>query len=84
MPKSRIIITFGVLIALLPLLGFPHSWESFFQIVAGLSIVLLSVWTNIDKRLKLQAKAQQRAARKVVIAPLTETEIPKPPEEPLI
>jgi len=67
MPKSRIIITLGALIALLPLLGFPHSWESFFQILAGLSIILLSVWTTVDKRLKLQAKAQQRAARKVAV-----------------
>lgn len=76
MPKSRIIITLGALIALLPLLGFPRSWESFFQVLAGLGIVLLSVWTNVDKRLKLQAKAQQRAARKVAI--------PEPPEEPVI
>ncbi|MEK7227323.1 MAG: hypothetical protein AAB641_00295 [Patescibacteria group bacterium] len=72
MPKSRIIITLGVLIALLPLLGFPHSWESFFQIFAGLSIALLSVWTNIDRRLKLQAKARERSARKAVSPPQEE------------
>lgn len=80
MPKSRIIITFGALIALLPLLGFPHLWESFFQVLAGLSIVFFSVWTNVDKRLKIQAKAQQRAARKVAIIPPPENG----PEEPVI
>ena len=60
MPKNRIIITLGLIIALLPLLGFPRLWESFFQVVAGLSIILLSVWTTIDKRLSLKAKAQKR------------------------
>lgn len=52
--------------ALLPLLGFPHSWESFFQIFAGLSIILLSAWHTFDKKLKLQAKAQARQARKLL------------------
>ncbi|OGM92034.1 MAG: hypothetical protein A3J09_02880 [Candidatus Zambryskibacteria bacterium RIFCSPLOWO2_02_FULL_51_21] len=73
MPKNRIILSIGVVIALLPVLGFPHSWESFFQILAGLSIVLLSVWANIDKKLKLQAKAHQRQARRATDA-LRETE----------
>jgi len=65
MPKSRIIITLGALIALLPLLGFPHSWESFFQIISGLAIILLSVWHTVDKRMKLQAKAQARQVNRV-------------------
>ena len=60
MPKNRIIVTLGLIIALLPILGFPRLWESFFQVVAGLSIILLSVWTTIDKRLSLKAKAQKR------------------------
>lgn len=64
MPKNRIFIIFGSLVALLPILGFPGSWESFFQIVAGLSIVLLSVWATIDKRLTLKAKAQKRQLHK--------------------
>lgn len=69
MPKNRIILVLGVLIALLPVLGFPRSWESFFQILAGLSIVLLSVWSTIDKKLMLKAKAQQRVARKTEVVP---------------
>jgi len=64
MPKSKIIIVLGVLIALLPVLGFPRAWESFFQVVAGLSIVMLSVWTTIDKRLTLKDKAQRRQAHR--------------------
>lgn len=50
----------GVLVALLPVLGFPRAWESFFQVATGLSIVLLSVWASIDKRLSLKAKAHKR------------------------
>ena len=66
MPKSRIILILGAVIALLPVLGFPRSWEMFFQIAAGLSIVLLSVWSTIDKKLTLKAKAQQRIAKKTL------------------
>lgn len=54
----------GVLIALLPLLGFPRLWESFFQVAAGFSIVLLLIWASIDKRLSLKAKAQRRQLHK--------------------
>ncbi len=64
MSKSKIILVVGVLIALLPALGFPRAWESFFQVVAGLGIVLLSVWTTIDKKISLKAKAQMRQLRK--------------------
>ena len=78
MPKSRMILSIGVVIALLPVLGFPHSWEAFFQVVAGLSIVILSVWATIDKKLKLQAKAQQRQARKDL--PVSEPVPPIVPE----
>jgi hypothetical protein len=60
MPKNRIILILGVIIALLPILGFPRSWESFFQVLVGLTIVLLSVWSTVDKRLTLKAKAHKR------------------------
>lgn len=81
MPRSRIIILIAVLIALLPMLGFPRAWESFFQIVGGLSIVGLSVWTTIDRKLSMKAKAQMRRSRhaqplspEVAVAPLLATE----------
>ena len=74
MPKNRIIITIGVVIALLPVLGFPHSWESFFQVLAGFSIVLLSVWATIDKRLTLKAKAQRRQVHKQQVVEMVEPE----------
>lgn len=51
--------------ALLPLLGFPSAWEAFFQVLAGLSIIGLSVWSQIDRKLSQKAKAQMRQMRKV-------------------
>jgi|GEM_PF-2040139 len=64
MPKNQIIMVIGVCIALLPMLGFPKAWESFFQVLAGLSIVTILVWSSIDKKLTLKAKAQQRQMRR--------------------
>ena len=64
MPKNRIIVALGALIAIFPVLGFPRLWESFFQVAIGLSIVLLSVCASIDKRLALKAKAQKRQIHK--------------------
>lgn len=64
MPKSKIILAIGFLVALLPVLGFPHSWETFFQIVFGLSIVALSFLISVDRRLSLKARVQKRQARK--------------------
>jgi hypothetical protein len=64
MPKSRIILVIGFFIALLPILGFPHAWESFFQVVGGLGIVLLSVMIAVDKRLTQKVKAERRMKRR--------------------
>jgi hypothetical protein len=71
MHRSRSIVVLGAIVALLPLLGFPSAWEAFFQVLAGLSIVGLSVWSQIDKKLSQKAKAQMRQMRK---APVAESE----------
>jgi hypothetical protein len=75
MPKNRIIIILGACIALLPILGFPKAWESFFQVVAGLGIIGVSMWASFDRKLKLQHKARERALRKAppgVVPPVTD------------
>ena len=74
MSKSRMIITLGVLVALLPILGFPRAWEGAFQVFAGLAIVGISLWSKIDRKLALKAKAQMRQRRTV-------TEVPTPAEQ---
>jgi len=60
MPKNKIIISLGVFVALLPILGFPPSWESFFEVLAGLGIIVTSTWATIDRKLTQKAKAQKR------------------------
>jgi hypothetical protein len=80
MHKNQVIIVIAVLVALLPFLGFPRSWEGFFQVVAGLSIVGISIWSTIDKKLSLKAKAQMRQARKFspeTVAPATPIHTPE-------
>lgn len=78
-------MTLGVLVALLPVLGFPHAWESFFQVAAGVSIVTLIMWASIDKRLSHKAKAQKRQAHKMReaelgISPQNENQVSPPTE----
>jgi uncharacterized membrane protein YccC len=79
MPKSKIILALGFIIALLPLLGFPHAWESFFQVFAGLAIVFLSVMISVDKRLSLRSKAEKRLSRRREEAEAASAEHPMAP-----
>ena len=67
MPKSKIILAIGALVALLPFFGFPHAWESVMEVVFGLSIVLLSVLISVDRRLSVKARVQKRQARKNIM-----------------
>ncbi len=76
MPKSKIILTLGFIIALLPLLGFPYAWETIFEVIAGLSIVLLSVMISIDKRITLKAKAQRRHVKRKILSEPGGMEVP--------
>jgi hypothetical protein len=64
MPKSRTILALGFFIALLPVLGFPQAWESFFEVASGLLIVFLSVLISVDRRLTMKSKAEKRHLRK--------------------
>lgn len=69
MPKNKIIISLGAFVALLPVLGFPPSWESFFEVLAGLGIIATSVWATIDRKLMQKAKAQKRQMPRKVVLP---------------
>lgn len=45
----RILISLGLLIAFLPYLGFPHSWQAIISTVAGLIIVTLLLFSRRGK-----------------------------------
>ena len=84
MPKSKIILVIGFVIALIPFLGFPYGWESTLEVLGGLSIVLLSVLMSIDRRLSLKAKMHKRQARKRALVEVeAENELNNKTEEPL-
>lgn len=48
--KNRILLILGVWIALIPFLGFPSSYKSFFIIASGLFVVLLAFLHAREKR----------------------------------
>lgn len=79
MSKNRIIPVLGGLVALIHIIdGLPQAWESFLGILLGLAIVGLSFWAQVDKKLKLQAKAQMRQMRKVIPEGEATDEAPSP------
>lgn len=72
-----------MVVALLPILGFPKSWESIMQVIIGISIVALTVLISIDKKLSLRAKAQRRQARKIItISTPVANNAPQPQSNP--
>ncbi|MBX4181714.1 hypothetical protein KW807_02525 [Candidatus Parcubacteria bacterium] len=66
MPKNKIIMSLGAFVVLIHILdGLPQSWESFLAILSGLAIVLISIWSTIDRKMSLKAKAHARQAKRV-------------------
>ncbi len=49
--QNRILFLIGLLILLVPFLGFPSRYESFFLSVAGLSVIVLAFMYARNKRL---------------------------------
>lgn len=83
MSKNKVIVVLGFLVALLPtpFIGLPLDWEAFFQVVLGLAIVTLSIWSVVDKKLTLKAKAQKRQAHRRLIAEMRPEESETSEEE---
>jgi hypothetical protein len=50
MSKNRIVLTIGILLIILPFLGFPSRYENFFVIILGLGLIVLSVSNSIKRR----------------------------------
>ena len=57
--KNRLILILGVWIALVPSLGFPTSYESFFVTVSGLAVALVAFLLARDRyRAQIQTPMQ--------------------------
>lgn len=70
MHKQLVIFFLGVWVALLPLLGFPGSWKTFFFVVSGLAIAVLSFRVLYRQRAALH---QDKAQKQSPAPPLSET-----------
>ncbi len=49
--RNRILFVLGVWVLLIPFLGFPSPYKSFFMIVSGLAIIVLAFLYARDKRM---------------------------------
>ena len=61
MSKNRIVFVIGSILFLIPFLGFPSSWKTFFSIVSGLILISLSLSNSIKRRMtirNLQSKSE--------------------------
>ncbi len=59
MPKRKIMIWIGVLIALMPFLGFPPSWKTAFYFVSGVLIAWNSYQLNKHRMTRRQRREQK-------------------------
>lgn len=50
MSKNKIVFILGIALVILPFLGFPSAWKTFFMLVMGLFLVSLSFTTSLRKR----------------------------------
>ncbi len=50
--QNRILFVIGILVLLIPFLGFPSSYESFFTAAAGVAVIVLAFMYARNKRLR--------------------------------
>jgi hypothetical protein len=50
--QNRILFAIGILVVLMPFLGFPSPYESFFTATAGVAIIILAFMYARNKRLQ--------------------------------
>ena len=68
----------GIFIFLVPFLGVPTSWKTFFIVVSGLTIVALSIKITLPK------KTAVRRVRKEKVTPVYVESIPIYPKENMV
>ena len=56
MKRERILLLLGVWVAVLPYLGFPHSWKNVLFTLSGLGLIYLSYILHRESKMKEGAK----------------------------
>jgi|GEM_PF-1398358 len=77
MSKRKSILWLGVMVALMPFLGFPSSWKTFFYVLAGAFIAWNSYQLNKHKtirarRIERKPKPQQGSPVSEAVTPTIE------------
>ena len=60
MQNRKTIFFIGFLIFLLPVLGFPGSWEAFIEVVSGLVLMFLAARKTLEKRMVKNKKVVRK------------------------
>ena len=63
MVKEIWIVVFGVLVAVMPFLGFPGLWKTIFYVFIGLTIATLSVLIQFRKTSEIRSSLSENGRR---------------------
>ncbi len=75
MIQRRSTFFLGIFIFIIPFLGIPSSWRTFFIVVSGISLIILSVKITLPKR------TSKSRVRKEKVTPVFVESIPVYPKE---
>lgn len=64
MSKNKTIIALGLWIAIVPFLGFPGAWKTFFITTSGLAIVFISFMIIAKKRAERPQESENNTYHK--------------------
>jgi uncharacterized protein YabE (DUF348 family) len=67
MSKNKIILIIGIVIAIIPFLGFPSAWRSFFVFVGGVAVSTLSYLIARENRMVMHSKPKSRVVSEVYV-----------------
>lgn len=67
MIKNRKTFFIGIFVFIIPFLGFPSSWKTFFTIIAGLSLMVVSIKINLPKKTSLKRPRRKEKVTQVFV-----------------
>ncbi len=60
MSKNSTILAIGIIQLIMPLLGFPSTWRSFFSVVFGIILIVLSFSVAIKRRSSVRKSVRRK------------------------
>jgi hypothetical protein len=50
MSRNKIILLIGILVAIMPFLGFPTAWKTIFYLLFGAILIIVAVVGHVERR----------------------------------